>query len=162
MVKVLLEAFPQLSVTFDNSNSTTLHTAAAQGHVEVVNFLLETNNSLATIPKNNGKTSLHSSARNGHVAVVKALLSQRVDVVNELIQSNPSLATIINGKGNTALHIATEKAIVHVLVKDKRMKWDANYKSGETALDTAEKEHDILSAKNMKLELPRRSAKELK
>ncbi|XP_009599077.1 ankyrin repeat-containing protein At5g02620-like [Nicotiana tomentosiformis] len=199
MVKVILEVFPQLSVTFDQSNSTALHTAAAQGHINVVNFLLETNSSLATIPKNNGKTALHSSARNGHVAVVKALLSkeegilnwrdkkgqtafhmavkgQSVDVVNELIQSDPSLATIIDGKGNTALHIATRKGrveIVQALVKDKRMKWDVINKSGETALDIAEKgrqseiatilkEHGILSAKNMKLVLPTRSAKELK
>lgn len=138
MVRVLLEAFPQLSVTFDQSNSTALHTAAAQGHIEVVNFLLETNSSLATIPKNNGKTALHSSARNGHVAVVKALLSkeegilnwrdkkgqtalhmavkgQRVDVVNELIQSDPALGAIIDGKGNTALHIATRKGRIEVI-----------------------------------------------
>ncbi|KAH0640994.1 hypothetical protein KY285_037580 [Solanum tuberosum] len=199
MVKVLLEAFPQLSVTFDQSNSTALHTASAQGHIEVVNFLLETNSSLATIPKNNGKTTLHSTARNGHVAVVKALLSrkegilnwrdkkgqttlhmavkvQSVDVVNERILSDPTLATIIDRKGNTALPIAMRKGrveIVQALVKDKRMKWDAINKPGETALVVAEKarnseiaailkEHGVLTAKNMKLALPTRSAKELK
>nr|GMD31345.1 ankyrin repeat-containing protein At5g02620-like [Ipomoea batatas] len=73
MMRVLLEAFPQLLVTFDQSNTTALHTAAAQGHIEAVNFLLETNSSLAAIPRNNGKTALHASARNGHVEVVKAL-----------------------------------------------------------------------------------------
>nr|GMD32940.1 ankyrin repeat-containing protein At5g02620-like [Ipomoea batatas] len=60
MMRVLLEAFPQLLVTFDQSNTTALHTAAAQGHIEAVNFLLETNSSLAAIPRNNGKTALHA------------------------------------------------------------------------------------------------------
>nr|GMD34932.1 ankyrin repeat-containing protein At5g02620-like [Ipomoea batatas] len=199
MMRVLLEAFPQLLVTFDQSNTTALHTAAAQGHIEAVNFLLETNSSLAAIPRNNGKTALHASARNGHVEVVKALLSkehriatwsdkkgqtalhmavkgQSVEVVNELVVSEESLATMVDAKGNTALHIAARKGrleIVKTLLKHKGISGEAINKSGETALDTAEKngqseiaallkENGFQSAKDLKVALPKRSAKELK
>ncbi|VFQ61941.1 unnamed protein product [Cuscuta campestris] len=165
IVRVLLEAFPQLSVTFDQSNTTALHTAAAQGHAEVVNFLLETNSGLATIARNNGKTALHSSARNGHVEVVKGLLKKdpsiakcrdrkgqtalhmaakglSVVVVDELLLAEPSLTTMVDGKGNTAMHIAARKGrveIVRTLLKHNGVNGEAINGSGETPLDTAEK-----------------------
>ncbi|KAL0316291.1 UNVERIFIED_CONTAM: Ankyrin repeat-containing protein [Sesamum radiatum] len=136
----------------------------AQGHVEVVDYLLERNSSLATIARNNGKTALHSSARNGHSEVVKALLSKEpgiatwsdkkgqtalhmavkgnsTKVVDELIASDVALLTIVDGKGNTALHIATRKGrpqIVQTLLKHKGINKEAINKSGETAFDTAE------------------------
>ena len=69
-----MEAHPELSMTVDLSNTTALHTAATQGHIEIVNFLLEAGSSLATIARSNGKTALHSAARNGHLEVVKVLL----------------------------------------------------------------------------------------
>ncbi|CAI0451913.1 unnamed protein product [Linum tenue] len=70
-----MEAHPELAMTVDLSNTTALHTAAMQGHIEIVNFLLEAGSSIATIARSNGKTALHSAARNGHVAVVRALVS---------------------------------------------------------------------------------------
>ncbi|KAH0635742.1 hypothetical protein KY289_035657 [Solanum tuberosum] len=131
--------------------------------------------------------------KKGQTTLHMAVKVQSVDVVNERILSDPTLATIIDRKGNTALHIAMRKGrvensllvksstnypnnyvpIVQALVKDKRMKWDAINKPGETALVVAEKaqnseiaailkEHGVLTAKNMKLALPTRSAKELK
>ncbi|CAL5351230.1 unnamed protein product [Camellia sinensis] len=132
ILKVLMETHHDLSMTFDQSNTTALHSAAAQGHIEVVNFLLEKNSSLATITRSNGKTALHSSARNGHLEVVKALLrkepgialrndkkgqmalhmavkGQSVKVVDELIEFNADLITMFDSKGNTPLHIATRK-----------------------------------------------------
>ncbi|KAL0344582.1 UNVERIFIED_CONTAM: Ankyrin repeat-containing protein [Sesamum radiatum] len=165
VLRILLEAMPQLLATVDQANTTPLHTAAAQGHVEVVDFLLERNSSLATIARNNGKTALHSSARNGHSEVVKALLSKEpgiatwsdkkgqtalhmavkgnsTKVVDELIASDAALLTIVDGKGNTALHIATRKGrpqIVQSLLKHKGIIKEAINKSGETAFDTAEK-----------------------
>ncbi|KAL0333315.1 UNVERIFIED_CONTAM: Ankyrin repeat-containing protein [Sesamum angustifolium] len=164
VLRILLEAMPQLLATVDQANTTPLHTAAAQGHVEVVDYLLERNSSLATIARNNGKTALHSSARNGHSDVVKALLSKEpgiatwsdkkgqtalhmavkgnsTKVVDELIASDVALLTIIDGKGNTALHIATRKGrpqIVQTLLKHKGINKEAINKSGETAFDTAE------------------------
>ncbi|XVE61805.1 hypothetical protein DITRI_Ditri06bG0068700 [Diplodiscus trichospermus] len=142
-----------------------LHTAALQGHNEVVNFLLEKGSNLAAIAKSNGKTSLHSAARNGHLEIVKVLLSkepgittrvdkkgqtalhmavkgQNVEVVDELIKSDPSLINMIDTKGNTALHIGTRKGRIQVV--QKLLNGSGVYKliinkSGETALDTAEK-----------------------
>ena len=64
-----MEVHPELSMTVDGSNTTALHTAATQGHIEIVNFLLEAGSSLATIARSNGKTALHSAARNGHLEI---------------------------------------------------------------------------------------------
>lgn len=128
---------PELSMTVDLSNTTALHTAAAQGHVEVVTFLLERGSSLAPIAKSNGKTALHSAARHGYLEVVSALLSkepglatrtdkkgqtalhmtvkgQNVELVDELVKSDPSLINMIDTKGCTALHIATRKGRLQV------------------------------------------------
>lgn len=165
IVKVLMEAHSELSMTVDNANTTALHTAATQGHIEVVNYLLELESSLAAIGRSNGKTALHSAARNGHVQVVKALLSkepgiaprndkkgqtalhmavkgQNLEVVEELIKADPSLINMVDNKGNTALHIATRKGraqIVRMLLAQNETDITAVNRSSETALDTAEK-----------------------
>lgn len=137
ILKVLLDAFPELSMTVDPSNTTALHTAAAQGHIQVVKFLLEEGSSLLTIAKSNGKTALHSAARHGHLEVLRALLSNEsgittridkkgqtalhmavkgmnFDLVDELVKSDPSLLSMTDNKGNTALHIATRKGRAQV------------------------------------------------
>lgn len=134
---VLKEAIPELSMTVDLSNTTALHTAAAQGHIEIVNFLLDKGSNLITISKSNGKTALHSAARNGHVEVVRALLNrepeiamridkkgqtalhmavkgQNLELVEELVKSFPSFTNSVDTKGNTALHIATRKGRAQV------------------------------------------------
>ncbi|GLT77879.1 hypothetical protein SLA2020_494340 [Shorea laevis] len=165
VLKVLMDAEPELLMTFDSSNSTALHTAASQGHVDVVNFLLEKGSSVAAIGRNNGKTALHAAARNGHLEIVKALLRkepriatridkkgqtvlhkavkrENVEVVNELLNLDPSLINIVDAKGNTALHIATRKGqtqIVLKLLNQSGVNKQAINKSEETALDTAEK-----------------------
>ncbi|CAH9094405.1 unnamed protein product [Cuscuta europaea] len=165
MVKVLMEAHPELSMTVDMANTTALHTAATQGHIEVVNYLLEIESSLAAIAKSNGKTALHSAARNGHVHVVMAILSKepslvtRVDkkgqtalhmavkgqnlkVVEVLIQADPLSVNMVDTKGNTTLHVATRKGrvqIVKMLLGQNQMDTRAVNRSGETALDTAGK-----------------------
>ncbi|KAF8397565.1 hypothetical protein HHK36_016485 [Tetracentron sinense] len=165
VLKVLLEALPELYITVDLSNTTALHTAATQGHVDVVNFLLESGSSLIAIARSNGKTSLHSAARNGHFEVVKALLSkepgfvtrkdkkgqtalhmavkgQNIEVVEELLKLDPSIINTVDTKDNTALHIASRKGraqIVRKLLNHKGINIEAVNKSGETALDTAEK-----------------------
>ncbi|GER44850.1 ankyrin repeat family protein [Striga asiatica] len=132
VVKVLMEAHPELSMTVDIANTTALHTAATQGRIEVVNYFLESESSLATIARSNGKTALHSGARNGHVEVVRALLAkdprlstrvdkkgqtalhmavkgQNLDVVADLIEADPSTINMVDAKGNTPLHIASRK-----------------------------------------------------
>ncbi|TMW88041.1 hypothetical protein EJD97_019108 [Solanum chilense] len=165
MVKVLMEAHPELSMTVDVSNTTALHTAANQGHIEVVNYLLEAESSLATIAKSNGKTALHSAARNGHLQVLKALLNkepgiatrmdkkgqtalhmavkgQNLEVVEELTRADPSLINMVDNKGNTALHIAARKGrdqIVKLLLVQNETDTRVVNRSNESALDTAEK-----------------------
>ena len=97
VVRELLQALPQLSMTVDSSNTTALNTAATQGHMDVVRLLLEVDGSLALIARSNGKTALHSAARNGHLEVVRALL-----------EAEPSIALRTDKKGQTALHMATK------------------------------------------------------
>ncbi|PKI78135.1 hypothetical protein CRG98_001463 [Punica granatum] len=152
-------------MTTDSSCSTALHTAAAQGHIEVVNFLLETHANLAKIARNNGKTVLHSAARMGHLEVVKLLLStdpssgfrtdrkgqtalhmavkgQNEDIVLELLKPNPSVLIVEDNKGNTALHIATRKGrpqMVRCLLSVEGINTNTVNKAGETPLDIAEK-----------------------
>ncbi|KAH1145510.1 hypothetical protein GYH30_041305 [Glycine max] len=165
VLKILMEGHPELSMTVDPSNTTALHTAAIQGHTEIVKFLLEAGSSLATIARSNGKTALHSAARNGHLVVVKALLEkepgvatrtdkkgqtalhmavkgQNIEVVEELIKADPSSINMVDSKGNTALHIATRKGraqIVKLLLEQKENVTSAVNRCGETAVDTAEK-----------------------
>lgn len=138
VLRVLMEEHPELAMTVDLSNTTALHTAAAQGHVEVVEYLLEAaGSSLAAIAKSNGKTALHSAARNGHAEVVKAIVAvepdtatrtdkkgqtplhmavkgQSLDVVVELMKGHRSSLNMVDSKGNTALHVATRKGRIKV------------------------------------------------
>lgn len=165
VVKELLQALPELSMTVDASNTTALNTAATQGHMEVVRHLLEVDGSLALIARSNGKTALHSAARNGHVEVVRALLEAEpsialrvdkkgqtalhmaakgtsLDLVDALLAAEPSLLNMPDTKGNTALHIAARKARNQIIKRllelpDTNMK--AINRSRETPLDTAEK-----------------------
>ncbi|KAG8371406.1 hypothetical protein BUALT_Bualt13G0084400 [Buddleja alternifolia] len=165
VVKVLMEAHPELSMTVDVANTTALHTAATQGHIEVVNYFLEWESNLATIARSNGKTALHSAARNGHVQVVKALLEkepaiatrtdkkgqtalhmavkgQNLEVVEELIKADPSTINMVDTKSNTPLHIATRKGraqIVKMLLAQNETDTRVVNRSNETAFDTAEK-----------------------
>ncbi|CAI0452094.1 unnamed protein product [Linum tenue] len=165
VLRVLMEAHPELAMTVDLSNTTALHTAAMQGHIEIVNFLLEAGSSIATIARSNGKTALHSAARNGHVAVVRALVSaepaiatrtdkkgqtalhmavkgQNVVVVEELIKASPEILNLLDNKGNTPLHIASRKGrapIVKLLLQHNELDTKAVNRTAETALDTAEK-----------------------
>ncbi|XP_076937381.1 ankyrin repeat-containing protein At5g02620-like [Bidens hawaiensis] len=165
VVKVLMEAYPELAMTVDTSNTTALHTAAVQGNFDVTNYLLDLESSLASIARSNGKTALHSSSRNGHLQVVKALLEKapgiaartdkkgqtalhmaakglRHEVVEELIKADPSLINMIDAKGNTALHIAARKGraqIVKVLLARSETNTKVVNRSNETAFDTAHK-----------------------
>ncbi|KAL1544177.1 ankyrin repeat-containing protein-like protein [Salvia divinorum] len=165
VVKVLMESYPELSMTVDSSNTTALHTSATQGHMEIVEYLLGWESNLATIAKSNGKTALHSAARNGHLGVVDVLLEKEpritirtdnkgqtalhmgvkghnIHVVDKLITADPSTINMLDTKGNTALHIATRKGrvqIVKMLLDRKETDTKLVNKSNETAMDTAEK-----------------------
>ncbi|KAM0930759.1 hypothetical protein ACQ4PT_000687 [Festuca glaucescens] len=165
VVKELLQALPELSMTVDASNTTALNTAATQGHMEVVRLLLEVDGSLALIARSNGKTALHSAARNGHVEVVRALLEAEpsialrvdkkgqtalhmaakgtsLDLFDALLAADATRLNLPDTKGNTALHIASRKArhqIIRRLLELPDTNLKAINRSGETPLDTAEK-----------------------
>ncbi|XP_076938617.1 ankyrin repeat-containing protein At5g02620-like [Bidens hawaiensis] len=201
ILKILMESQSELSMTFDQTNTTALHTACEQGHIEVVKYLLEKNSGMAIIAKSNHKTALHSCARKGHLDVMKALLEkvpeiatradkkgqtalhmaakgQSVDIVNELIAADDGLLNMVDKKENTALHIATRKGRLEIvqalLIHKEIIKKEAINKSGETALDTAEKftrpeiakilrEHGFVNAKSIKKPPPATTtARELK
>ncbi|RLN42323.1 ankyrin repeat-containing protein [Panicum miliaceum] len=165
VVRELLQALPQLSMTVDASNTTALNTAATQGHMDVVRLLLQVDGSLALIARSNGKTALHSAARNGHVEVVRALVEAepsialrtdkkgqtalhmaakgtRLDLIDALLAAEPALLNQTDTKENTALHIAARKARPEIIKRLLAMP-DANLnainRSRETPLDTAEK-----------------------
>lgn len=91
-------------MTTDASNSTALHTAAAQGHIDLVNLLLDADSNLAKIAQNNGKTVLHTAARMGHFEVAKSLLSK-----------HPSIGFRTDLKGQTALHMAVKGKNVEIV-----------------------------------------------
>ncbi|CAN6563869.1 unnamed protein product [Malus baccata var. baccata] len=154
-------------MTTDLSNSTALHTAATQGHIDIVNLLLETDSNLAKIARNNGKTVLHSAARMGHLEVVKSLLRKdpsaafRTDlkgqtalhmavkghneeIVLELLKPDPSVLTVEDNKGNNALHTATRKGHIQnvrllLSINKEGSNINASNKAGESPLDIAEK-----------------------
>ncbi|KAL0392429.1 UNVERIFIED_CONTAM: Ankyrin repeat-containing protein [Sesamum radiatum] len=165
VLKELLRFFPSLVMTTDTTNSTALHTAAAQGHIDVVNLLLDIDSNLAKIARNNGKTVLHTAARMGRLDVVKSLLEkdpsigfrtdrkgqtalhmavkgQNVEIVTELIKPDPAVLGLEDNKGNTALHIATRKGrnqIVQCLISTEGINVNATNSAGESPLDIAEK-----------------------
>lgn len=80
----LKEIFDEISPSLlmkikdDISSSTTIHMAAANGHVEVLDYLLsilpkEDAKTLVNQPNNSGNTPLHWAAFNGHLEVIKLL-----------------------------------------------------------------------------------------
>ncbi|KAL6343253.1 hypothetical protein AAG906_022169 [Vitis piasezkii] len=154
--------FPNLAMTTDSSNSTALHTAAAQGHIDVVHLLLETDPNLAKIARNNGKTVLHSAARMGHLEVLKALVSkdpsivfrtdkkgqtalhmavkgQNVEIVHALLKPDPSVMSLEDNKEIQHYILQQERVFVQCLLSVEGIKMNATNKAGETPLDIAEK-----------------------
>uniref|UniRef100_A0A060T6M4 ARAD1C15092p n=1 Tax=Blastobotrys adeninivorans TaxID=409370 RepID=A0A060T6M4_BLAAD len=63
------------------SHSTALHMASANGHVEVVEYLLSINNDKKIVNAQNesGNTALHWASYNGHLEVVKKLCDAGAD-----------------------------------------------------------------------------------
>lgn len=78
---------------FDESGSTAVHKAAANGHMDVLKLLIQHGGDveLADI---SGCTPLHTAARNGHLTCVKYLVSQGADF------------RMKSKKGNTAVMMA--------------------------------------------------------
>ncbi|RRT70016.1 hypothetical protein B296_00034034 [Ensete ventricosum] len=182
VVTLLLETDKSLALIARSNGKTALHSAARNGHLEVVKALLRKESAIATRTDKKGQTALHMAVK-----------ATSLELVAELLGSEPSLLNLVDTKGNTALHIAARKGraqvkvlcdpglhilelarifIVKRLLELKDLEIKAINKSGETALDTAEKmghtevasvllEHGVQSARTMKPP-PANPARELK
>ncbi|KAG5590531.1 hypothetical protein H5410_041045, partial [Solanum commersonii] len=132
VVKVLMEAHPELAMTVNVVNTTALHTAANQGHIEMVlKALLSKEPGIATRMDNKGQTALHMAVK-----------GQNLEVVEELTNADPSLVNMVDNKGNTPLHIASRKGraeVVKLLLSQNETDVKVINRSHETTLDTAEK-----------------------
>jgi len=80
---------------------TPLHLAAAEGHVDVVRFLLK-KGAAVYAADNSGKTALHFAAEGGHVGVAGLLLES-------------AAVHTADNSGNTALHFAAKGGFVPVV-----------------------------------------------
>nr|GEX20576.1 ankyrin repeat-containing protein At5g02620-like [Tanacetum cinerariifolium] len=136
VLKILMEMHSELSMTSDPSNTTALHTASEQGHIEghleVVKALSQKVPTIVGRADKKGQTALHMAVK-----------GQNVEVVNALIEADNALINMVDKWDNTALHITTRKGrteIVWALLSHKEViKKEAINKYGETALDTAVK-----------------------
>ncbi|KAJ0752185.1 putative transferase, protein kinase RLK-Pelle-RLCK-VIIa-2 family [Helianthus annuus] len=103
VLKVLMEMHLELSMTFDQSNTTSLHTASEEGHIEVghldvVKALSQKVPGIVARADKKGQTALHMAVK-----------GQNVEVVNALIEADYGLINMVDKQGNTALHITTRK-----------------------------------------------------
>ncbi|KAJ1026335.1 hypothetical protein NDA16_002422 [Ustilago loliicola] len=94
----------ELLVAIKNEDANTLlHYASANGHLEVVQYLLPHSDLPALLAQNiSGNTPLHWAGLNGHLEVVKALVAQ----IEKLEKENPEQAK----KLNLIFHPKTEAA----------------------------------------------------
>ena len=153
-------------VTKSNANSahdktTLLHSAASDGHIDVVRQLLEQRENVEA-RRSDGSTPLHIATRRGHTGVVRLLLEQganteakttshgqtpldtasyngHTDVVRLLLQKGANIEAT-RTSGDTALHTASWRG--HVGVVSLLLEMGANFEVirtdfGRTALHTA-------------------------
>ncbi len=78
-VKALLRENPDLVFGKTTNGATPLHSAAANGHKDVVEFLLANKADIDAVT-NDGSTALHFAAANGHKDVVDFLLANKADI----------------------------------------------------------------------------------
>ncbi|KAJ6305554.1 hypothetical protein OIU78_020989 [Salix suchowensis] len=153
-----------LATIAKSNGKTALHSAARNGHVEVVRALLTMEPGMATRTDKKGQTAFHMAAK-----------GQNIEMVEELIVAQPSSINMVDTKGNTALHIAARKGriqIVRLILGHCGTDLKAVNRTNETALDTAEKtghseiaailqEHGVQSAKTIQPQ-EKNPARELK
>lgn len=78
-----LDLVPRLFSAIDGRGNTALHVAAANGHLDIVDYILSLlkadNREYINKINEQGNTALHWASLNGHVEVVKALLAAGAD-----------------------------------------------------------------------------------
>ncbi|CAB4386114.1 uncharacterized protein OCT59_022486 [Rhizophagus irregularis] len=83
-LKTIINSFPVTHLELkDNLGNTALHMASANGHLEIVEFIIQTLGSylekIINIQNDSGNTPLHWSALNGHEKVVELLVKNGAD-----------------------------------------------------------------------------------
>ncbi|XP_033631802.1 ankyrin repeat domain-containing protein 65-like [Asterias rubens] len=80
----------------DSTGTSSLHKAAANGHLECLQLLSQRGGEL-TLPDITGCTPLHSAARNGHLKTIRWLVDAGIDI------------NIESRKGKTARDVAKQQ-----------------------------------------------------
>ncbi|XP_024011898.1 ankyrin repeat-containing protein At5g02620 isoform X1 [Eutrema salsugineum] len=166
IVCFLLDKGVDLAAIARSNGKTALHSAARNGHTEIVKELLGKKAGMVTRVDKKGQTALHMAVK-----------GQNAEIVDALMKANSSLINAADNKGNTPLHIAVRKnraevincfkvgtfhesfifqswnlssfswQIVQTVLKYDEISRVGVNKSGETALDIAEKTglHEIVA-----------------
>jgi ankyrin repeat protein len=104
-VNFLLEAGSGLATIARSNGKTALHSAARNGHLEVLKALLEKEPEITKRIDRKGQTALHMAVK-----------GQSSEVVEVLIMADPSSVNMVDNKSNTPLHIATRKGRHQVII----------------------------------------------
>ncbi|XP_075096665.1 ankyrin repeat-containing protein At5g02620-like isoform X2 [Nicotiana tabacum] len=114
-----------------NNGYDTLHVAARQGHLDVLEELLHSFPNLVMTTDSSNSTALHTAAAQGHI-----------HVVNMLLEIDSNLVKIARNNGKTVLHTAARMGHLEIvrslLSKDPDIGFRTD-KKGQTALHMAAK-----------------------
>lgn len=86
-VRAILDKFPDIVDTVDESGSTALHKASANGHVSTTRLLVQQYNA-SLLTNDSGNTPLHWAAASGHSQVVQVLLNESSYENVDVLQKN--------------------------------------------------------------------------
>lgn len=109
VVRVILDCFPTLQdITTDDSKSTALHKACANGHASTAQLLMDRGAKFG--PNESGNTPLHWAASNGHADVVKLLLEhyKEIDVLEKNDFGRSSLTEGFGSKSTDTARLLLE------------------------------------------------------
>ncbi|KAJ0966130.1 hypothetical protein J5N97_027268 [Dioscorea zingiberensis] len=113
ITRMLLKWKPVLGRVVDESHSTPLHYAAANGDREMAHILLEHDPSVAYISDKDGFFPIHVAAGMDHVVVISEILDQC-----------PDSCELVDHNGRSFLHVAAERSsgflVVELIVNRKK------------------------------------------
>ena len=110
----------------DDNNSTALHYASQEGHIQCIDLLLNTEADIEN-RNNNGCTILHMAAFHGHVDILHLLVKNGADLESQ------------DKRGCRALHIAASLGhlpFIQELISRYHVDINARDNNGRTALST--------------------------
>jgi ankyrin repeat protein/CHAT domain-containing protein len=101
----------------DNDLRTPLISAAHQGHLQVISFLLDTGCVHLNSHDNPGETALHAAYKGNHIASIRLLLDHGVDInaIDEKDWMVSAGRRLYNGEGGTVLHRAAAQGDIEAL-----------------------------------------------